>query len=83
MKNPYHLLIRFNIFFTYKKIFDTLKSKKSLKKTEALYGYARIVCKIATDLSLRNQNIYKDYIQFLNAIPLASDCLVKYTGWSM
>jgi superkiller protein 3 len=47
--------------------------------TEALYGYARIVCKITTDPEQRNKNIYKDYIQFLNAIPLASDCLVKYT----
>lgn len=46
--------------------------------TEAQYGYARIVCKISTDLELRNKNIYKDYIEYLNAIPLASDCLVKY-----
>ena len=49
-------------------------------KTESQYGYARIVCKIFTHPILRGENIYKDYIEFLNAIPLASDCLVKYCG---
>lgn len=49
-------------------------------KTEAQYGYARIVSKISTDPTLKNKTIYKDYIEYLNAVPLASDCLVKYCG---
>ncbi len=39
-----------------------------------------MVAKIFTDPELKTKQIYKDYIDFLNAIPLSSDCLLKYCG---
>ena len=45
-----------------------------------MYGYARVVCKLESDLEYRKTEQYKDNIKRLYAIEASSDCLIKYSS---
>jgi hypothetical protein len=36
------------------------------------------VCMLSNDKEFKKTDTYREYIEYMDAIPIASDCLVKY-----